>query len=253
MLEQENRNILIVSPGDASGKLAGSFAEVYGPEIHFADFEYTTSLHKAVQSFQEETFVLCAVSTQFPEDDIRMFFQDLQSIDGGKGVSFVALVDPMPEDLNREEPKSLGFDGVVTLAGSHEDREQITEALKRKEEEIILIQRKLDVNTALNVVLRKLDVAARDLKRGITPKLDRMPADFLELQTEYDDAILDEYFQKLESKTQECEPENASELSVPEEVLKKDLPNLVNNKYTGVSARVWKRLLRKHGRKDPTS
>jgi hypothetical protein len=154
------------------------------------------------------------------------------------------------EDFDPMTYKNIGFHGVISMLGTHADREELRESLKdwRYEEEIN--KRSVDVDSALNLVLSQVDRIARDLKRGVKNKFDSLPFDFINTQTDFDDELQNRYFSKLEKKTSISEPENAKGIQIPDVILKKNLPKLLGNKYSGTSQRVWKMLLKKHGVKD---
>ena len=250
MVKQRTTKALVVSPNDKQGKLAQVVQDVYHDTCWFELVEFTSSLRKAINSIVEEEFEICFISHAFPLDDVRAFFVDYGNIEKRSGCGFVQVHPEIKPETDIVGPQTLGFHAVVSEKGTHDDKEQLTEALQEFLFEAEIVKRKYNVDSALNVVLRKIDTAARDLKRGIKKKIDSLPAEFIEIQTEFDQEVLEGYFEKLETKTEDAEPENAQKLNVPEAILKKDLPKLDKNRYMGASNRVWKKLLRKHGATD---
>ncbi|MCB0354059.1 MAG: hypothetical protein KDD64_11055 [Bdellovibrionales bacterium] len=243
---------LIVSPQDASGALAQQLIDAYGDEYDFGEVEFTTSLLKAIQSLQEGSFDICCVAASYSDEEIREFFLDFNKLQLEKACAFVQVHSTLEPDFDRDMPKQFGLHGIISLQGTHVDREELSQALVDWKHEKEIVEKKIDVEGALNVVLRDIDRAARDLKRGKKQKMNQIPSEFISIQTDFDEEVLKSYFNKLSVKTEQSEPEEADLIKVPEEVLKKNLPFLEEDKYGGVSQRVWKKLLRKMGEKKDT-
>ncbi len=240
----------VVHAGDKHGEYAKRFYDVYGDEYTFNDVEYTSTLHKAIQSLDEKPYDLCVVSDSFKDEEVETFFADFGKINQTGSCIFVYVPDLIPDDFDSEKYLRMGFHGVISLQGNYIDRSILKEALKDWHYEEEINKRCYDVDTALNLVLGELDRLARDRKRGKEKQFSSIPSEFIHLQTEFDDKILNRYYTKLMRKSSEAEPENAKTVQIPEVVLKRELPNLSENTYTGASQRVWKRLLKMHGVKE---
>ncbi|MCB0333234.1 MAG: hypothetical protein KDD55_07020 [Bdellovibrionales bacterium] len=246
-LEHMEFDILVVNNQDRSGRLAKAINEAYSPHYTFGELQYTTNLHKAIQLFREEDFHLCFIDSQFEEDDIKAFVKDYNELGKDIPCAFIQVHQIVKGELDRMMPKMLGFHAVISTQGSAADREDIDEALEFWSEEAEIAKRKIDVTSALDLILKEVDKAARDVKRGMFTKFNTIPSEFAALQTEFHNDIADKYFRELNDKTEEAEPENAIRVEIPEDILKRALPGLEKDKYTGVSRRVWQRLLKKHG------
>lgn len=246
-LENMEFDVLVVNNKDRSGRLAKAIKEAYGPHYNFGEVEYTTNLHKAIQSFRDSDFHLCFVDSEFEEDDVKAFVKDYNELEKDIPCAFIQVHQIVKGELDRMMPKMLGFNAVVSTQGNAADREDIDEALEYWSEEAEIAKRKIDVTSALDLILKEVDKAARDVKRGMFTKFNTIPSEFAALQTEFHEDIADKYFRELNDKTEDAEPENAVKVAIPDEILKRALPGLEKDKYTGVSKRVWQRLLKKHG------
>ncbi|MCB0329642.1 MAG: hypothetical protein KDD70_08260 [Bdellovibrionales bacterium] len=244
---ERDLNVLVINPLDRHGKLAQSLQETFGQDFSFSGIEYTSTLHRAIKSLEESQFHLVFISNKFSESETKSFFSDAEKLGERGWCSFVQVHERFSEDIDLEYPLSLGFHGVVSELGTHQDKESIKEAIQKWLEQETEVMTKVDVEAAMNILLRKIDDAASNLKRGVQTKIDAIPSEFIELKANSDDLILDAYFRKLRDRTELAEPENADFVVIPDSVLSKSLPKLERNKYTGVSTRVWRKLLKKHG------
>lgn len=240
-------NVLVVSPNDKHGKLANSLRETYGKDFPFSTVDFTPSLHLAVKSIEETEFHLCLISSNFGTAELTGFFADIKRIDEKDGCAYLQVHPEIFDITDLEAPKEVGFQSIISEVGTHSDKENLNAALEQWYAGEDTHEVKMDVASAINVLLRKIDDAASNLKRGIQTKIDAVPTEFITLKTVEDEGILSSYFKILRRKTQAAEPENADCLDIPEGIMQKSLPKLEKNKYTGVSTRVWRRLLKKHG------
>lgn len=241
----------VIHANDKHGKFASEFHDVYGDEYTFNEVEFTNSLHKAIQSLDEKPYDLCVISDSFPDEELATFFSDYVKVNQTGGCIFVYALDLIPDDFDSDKYLKMGFHGVISLQGNFIDRSILKDALKEWHYEEEINRRSYDVDSALNLVLSELDRLARDKKRGIDKQFNQIPSEFINLQTEFDEQILHRYYAKLMRKANNAEPENAKGVKIPEVVLRKELPNLTENVYSGASQRVWKKLLRLHGVKNP--
>ena len=229
--------------------LAQDLSSVLGPEIIFDGFDFTSSPLKAVKSHDEEEYQICFISEAFPTEDLGPFFDDIRAMNRDLGCIYVQVRETIEPGTDRTQLKELGVDFIVSRAGTQRDKEGIADCISEKLGNDEIKRRVLDVSSAMDVLLRQLDIAAENKKRGRADhmQLDKLAMDFIEMQTQFDQEVLQRYFQTLTKKAESAEPSIASALDVPKEILEKDLPKLSKHGYKGASHRVWQKLMQLHG------
>ena len=246
-MAEQTLDILIVGPDPQATQ---DFTEVYNEHFHFESAESTRTIHKALQSHRECDYDACFIFDDFDESELAAFFGDYEKLGKEKYCAFIQVRKKIPQEFDQESVKTLGFVSVVSMTATHADRELFAESVKDKSREKEIHRKKVDVKGALQVALRELDKAARNIRRGVAKSFNTLSVDFISTQTEFDEEILEKYYDDLSTKASEHEPDVAPQLDVPDQVLKRDLPNLSKGTYKGASDRVWKKLQKKYGLKD---
>ena len=228
---------------------ANSLANTLGPEIEFSDFEFTNSILKAVRSHAEVQYEICFISEDFPVEELGPFFEDMKAMNRDLGCVFVQVRENIEPGFDRSSLQDIGIDYVISRDGTQRDKEGIGEQVSIKLGNDEIKRRVMDVSSAMDVLLRELDIAAANKKRGRqdSSQLYSLSIDFITMQTNFDEEVLSRYYQTLSKKAEEAEPSIADKLHVPDSILEKELPELSKTGYKGASHRVWKKLMRQHG------
>ena len=232
---------------DQSTDSAQELLRALQPEVQFAASDFTESLRKAVLSHTEEEFQICFVSASFGEAETESFFKDMLQLKRTATCLFVQVRDSVPEDLDRESLKKVGFSLIVSRKGAHQDKEALQKLLENRFYLQEVKKRKVSVDDMMAMLLKEIDRAATDHRRGVHRKMAAIPMDGIDLDTKFDPEVLEGYFDALEKRTGEALPRLVERLDIPEEVLQRALPGLTKNGYTGASHRVWELLANKYG------
>jgi hypothetical protein len=240
-----NLNALFIDPRRfAFEKLKKSLE----PEVFFITPVHVTSLQSALGQLISGEFQICFVTESLPVDSLKSFMKDLQGL---RAKSDLRLVLVRQEEKGDIVCSSDDLDLVITEACSNSEKAQVIKVLQptpRELEREKLKETHADLDSGIGRLMSLIDDAASETRRGKKVKLDRLVADFVSSLTGSDKGLLDHYFDTLTEKT-EAVRAVLQKLDVPDEVLRKKLPGLSKDNYTGTSKRVWKRLLKKLGEK----
>jgi len=235
----------LVIDGTADG--AKGLVHALEPELKFTFVDFTSSLRKALMSHSEESFQVCFLSEKFPAADTEAFFKDLKSVKNAAQCVFVQVREEIPEGFDPASINALGFRAVISRRGTHADKVNLTKVLEDSFYTREVKRRKKDVDLGLNKLLREIDRAASDIRRGVPRKLAAIRMEGIEIDTAFDPQVLESYFETLSKQTAESPPRTVEKLCIPETVLRKSLPHLTADGYTGASHRVWKILAARYG------
>jgi len=238
--------LMIGKDPEAAGELLKSLA----PEVKFPASEIVPTVLKGVQSMAEDSFSVCFIEDSFSISDLEIFFKDIKGLGKLDTCVFVQVRPTLAPDAHRGSLNHMGFSTIISNKGTDLDREALVKALKTCFHGQEVKTRKIDVRSIMDKLLKKIDEAADDVRRGRPNKsLDIIPAELVELHTEFDPEVLEGYYSALQEATDKSKPIEIESLEVPESVLGKNLPGLSKQTYIGASHRVWDKLARKHGKK----
>ncbi len=242
-----NMTALIVGkdPEAATGLL-----KALEPEVKFPASEIVPSVLKAVETIADDTFSVCFIEDSFPMGELETFFKDIKGMGKLETCVYVQIRNVLAPDAHRGSLQHMGFSTIVSSKGTEADREALVKALKSCFHDREVKVRKIDVSSIMDKLLKKIDQAADDVRRGRkVESLDIIPAELVELHTEFDPEVLEGYFSSLAEATEKAKPVQIERLEVPDTVLGKNLPGLSKDTYVGASHRVWDKLSTKHGKK----
>lgn len=243
-MTQHVNALLVGLPSDLSAFLI----DLIEPQLYLEDHRSTKTLLQGLRACEKEVYDICLVADSFEPNNLQGFFRDVKKIPTAEHTVFIQIKEKLPPDFDYGWAKELGFNTVVSLRKTAKDREEIQEVLQGLQSKGEIARRIRDVESAMDLVLKQIDQVAEDRRRGRASEFNTISTDWCVDRTEYDEAVLNNYFETLEEQTEEAAPAEATEIEVPEKVLTKKLPYLEKNRYTGVSSRVWRKLLKKHGK-----
>ncbi|NDC37246.1 MAG: hypothetical protein EBZ48_04245 [Proteobacteria bacterium] len=232
---------------DSSADGAKALVHTLEPELKFSFVDFTSSLRKALMSHTEESFQVCFLSEKFPPADTEAFFKDIKGVKSAAHCVFVQVREDIPAEFDPSPITALGFRAVISRKGTHDDKVRLIKVLEDTFYAREVKRRKLDVDSAMTKLLDEIDRAAIDIRRGVPRKLAAIRMDGIEIDTAFDPEVLESYFETLSQQTAEAEPRTIDKLKIPEKVLRKALPCLTAEGYTGASQRVWKILAARYG------
>lgn len=229
---------------------AKNFIANLAPEFEFKTVEVVRSPHQGIQAFLSEHFEICFIADLFSEEEIEGFIKDFKSVPNFDSCVLVQLRLSISANEKRDSYKQKGFPYIISRQGSDIDKNGLKKTIDKLLKAIEIKKRVLNIDDAMKVALRKIDEVAEAAKRSSKAKLSlqTFPMEFMELQTEFDKKVLEEYYEVLDKQTESAKPNNITYLYIPEEVLgKRNFPGLSQSGYTGVSSRVWKKMKKKFG------
>ncbi len=243
-MELEARGIIIAKSIESAEALSGALL----PEIKLTDFEIRRTLLKAIQSFRETPFDICFISESFSLEELESFFSDVKALKRQDRCVFVQVRDELGEGVRRD---SLADQGLATIVNSHVtdgDKAAIgdllVELLKRHE----IQKRTLDVETAIKLMMLEIDRVSSDRKRGRHREYSRnILSGFVTEQLNFHSDIMDGYFKALEHLSEKSAPSKSLMVKLPQSLIDRHLPGIVDGEYTGTSLRVWEMLREKFG------
>ena len=162
------------------------------------------------------------------------------------------MMEATPTEMDQGLAARRGFAKAISLSASQADIDNLKIALAFEEGQKEIKQRVVEVNAALKLLAKEIDRVGQDRKRGKNTPFKKITSDFIEVQTQFAQEIMDNYYESLLKYSQDISPDALSEISeidTPETALARNLPNLSKDKYSGVSHRVWTRLRKRHGKK----
>ena len=217
------------------------------PEIEFLFIDFANSVRRAILSQSDESYNVCFISDVFTDEEVEMFFADIVKLGRQNACLFVKVVGELDPDFDRASLREKGFTTVITNKGTHNDKESLNEVFQEFLAESEVERKVRNVDDVMSLLVREIDKVAKDRKRGIDRKFNTISIDYIAEETTFHEDVLMEYFTALGNKTQQTPEKLYNRLAVPENVVSRDLPNLKDGTYTGVSQRVWDKLTAKYG------
>jgi len=243
-MELEARGIIIAKTIESAEALNGALL----PEIKLLDFEIRRTLLKAVQSFRETPFDICFISESFTLEELKSFFSDVKALKRHSNCVFVQVREELAEGVRRDSFSEHGIATIINSRVTDGDKAAIAdllvELLKRQE----IQKKRLDVETAIQLMMLEIDRVSTDRKRGKHREFSRnILSGFVTEQLDFHSDIMDGYFKALEHLSEKGTPNKNMIVELPQFMLNRHLPGITNGEYTGASLRVWEMLRDKFG------
>ena len=219
------------------------------PEFMFSGIDITSKPHKAIELMREQDFDVIYIHDEFERLDLEAFFNDLTQLKGWEKPLCVQYRDKLSASTNRKELKILGFGTIISCGVDEEDKKALEQAIVDHFHLREVEKKTVEVNDTIDLMLKEIDEAAQDIKRGAKPCLNKIPTALVEMNTGFHTDVFEKYFEALTETSESAEAPSEETLKIPEEILRKNLPHLSEDTYKGVSRRVWKKMLEIHGKK----
>jgi hypothetical protein len=228
------------------------FKQAMAPEIDFEHLDVVSSVLKAVQYQMESEFQLCIISENIPAAEVESFFNDFKKLDKKTPCVFAQYRQAVAPDFERASMKNRGFDTVISVQHSSEDKEALLEALQP-----YLLQREFDELKAelpevIEFLMNSISKVAIEKKRGKDKALSTVFSRYLRSSHEKFENFMELYTEQLLVSIEKARPITSIDMEVPHDVVTKNLPHLHKKGYGGHSHRVFDRMLKAHGtQKEP--
>lgn len=230
---------------DSRRNFAASFRELLWPEIQFESEVEVQTVASAFQNLLEESFQVCFIGETIREN-LDSFFRDIQKLESNRGCVFVRVV-AAPAAPGAEARSEAGFHAVISQVVSDQDKKFLCRALEREYHRLDVEQRSQDLAGAVAMLLKAVDSAASDAKRGHGKMMNTLAQGLVRLHAEFDGELLERYFERLSVEAEKSEPVRKLLRSVPQDVLRRSLPQLSSEGYRGASSRVGGMILDRFG------
>ena len=207
------------------------------------------TLPDALQLHINEHYDLCFLNDELPQQHLETFIKDYGKLERGESCVFAQLRDSVGSDFNRTSLRPIGFTTVVSRQIDQADKVALEYALQLRGRYVEVQRRVANVEKAVEVLIKEIDRLSKQKQRGKQGILKAIASRFIAEQTSYDQEILQRYYTELIEKTANISAPKATKISVPEEVLKHQLPGLKKDGYDGASDRVWDKLVKAFGLK----
>lgn len=218
------------------------------PDIVLVGFEIRTNLHKAIQAVKESTFDVCFIADGIDNDGLSAFFSDMRALKKIDDVFFVQVRDKFEEGFDRKSVEEAGFGTVVCRAMTDGDRSALMLAIKEFLHIREIKRKRVDVSTAVELLLLELERVYRNKKRGVNLGFRRaMIADYMSEQLDFHSEVFVGYIEALEKHTEKSQPGKSAVLNIPMSDQGRNLPGMEDGNYVGVSLRVYDMLQEKFG------
>ena len=240
----EIRGIII----DKNAERAAQLNQALMPEILISELTIKQNPLKAIQAFKDNTYDLCLVSDAFTDDDVKALTSDLKAMHGQVNCLMVQVKDVFEEGFDRKSVEPLGFFTALSRKMTEGDKVTLSQALLEFIHTRAIKEKKIDVDTAVKLLILEIDRVCTNRRRGIMQHYDRsIVSGFLAEQINFHSDILDGYISALERYTSEAKPDKALMVQLPEHLSDINMPGIEDGQYVGASLRVWGMLRDKFG------
>jgi hypothetical protein len=236
---------LFITP---EAELPKKVSEGLWPEIQFVAADRVSSIADAFQKLVDHSYSICFIAPSFTEG-IDTFFKDMKTVGRDETCFFFQLEQGY--DPSGEIPKLIhgAIAGLVSAAPTAAEREVLVELLQVEFHRAEVTRRVSDVKDAVSLLVREIDLMARDRQRGRSRRYDTAVKSFVELHLAFDKEVFSQYIEALTTLASAAPAFDVNAVEIPDEILEKRLPSLTKDTYRGPSARVWNKLLRKFGQR----
>lgn len=237
-------------------ELAAALSGLLLPEVMLIGFEIRQNLHKGIQSLKDNSADVCFISEVFEGADLQAFFSDIRALKKDDEVFFVQIREVLEEGFDRKSVEELGYGAVVSRKLTEGDKASLVASVKEFLHIREIKRKRIDVTTAVKLLLLELERVYKNKKRGVSSGFRRaMVADYMSDQMDFHSDVFMGYIEALDKHTETSQPGKAKTtvLNMPESMTSRDLPGIEDGAYVGVSLRVYDMLQEKFGNSDGAS
>lgn len=212
--------------------------------------DYASSIQSALEAHIAQSYDLCLVSQAYPNKEISIFLRDIQKLysqDRQRLCPFIQYCAVLPKGFDPKESLQIGFSSVISEKLEQCDIDNIKTAIEDVAFVNQLNEHMNDVDWTMKMILKEVDRVSRERKRGREVEFNKIPLHFAADLVEFDPRVLSKYFETLSEQTEKRNKPGPSLVKIPAKVLERNLPKLLEDRYSGASSRVWNKLLKKYG------
>lgn len=234
---------------DDNPKAIEAFVQRLTPIVGAGAYDTALNMQSALDAHINHAYQLCFINNNFDRNQVSVFLNDLKKVylERKKPSLFYQLwnnkITPMQVDIAR----GLGFTDAISREVDKRDSAMLAKSADQVVAELEVAVFNQEIDTNMERILDELDRVARDRKRGRSTRFNTISANFVTDKTGIDHRILEKYFETLGRLSESRSSPLATYVRIPENILKKNLPELTADGYIGQSSRVWEKLLKKHG------
>jgi hypothetical protein len=238
---------------DTDEKHAEVLAKKFMTIVPFIHHEVVGNIQHALEAHLDNPFNVSLITSSIRDEDKTVFVKDMQkfytqSMD--KLCAFIGVLTHLPVTFKMEDYKKLGYSTVISEHFDVQDQENLKGAMGEFSRFKKMNEHISDIEWTMKMILAEVDRVSSDRKRGRDTKFNKIAINFASDLVEFDTKIMDRYFDCLTEHTGKLEGKKSTQIRIPKSVLKKSLPKLVEDRYTGASSRVWDKLVQKFGTED---
>lgn len=240
---------------DRNPEHAEELAKGIMPIIPFIHHEVLSTIQEALEAHLDNPFNISLVTSSIAEQEVNAFIRDMQKLytqSQDRLCAFIKIMPVIPDKYNSIPDIQLGFATICSEKFDEKDQKNLHNALKDFNNFKQLNENISDIEWTMKMILAEVDRVSSDRARGRETKFNTIAIDFASDLVEFDSKVMDSYFDCLTEQTINLPPRKSQHVKIPKNVLKKSLPKLVEDRYTGASSRVWRKLVNKFGTGEPT-
>jgi hypothetical protein len=234
---------------DARREFPHKFSEVLWPDIQFTSFDRVVRLNEAVQKHLKTEFNICFISEQAVEP-LTDFFTDIVKLGRESSCLYVQLLQGKASespDGVLAVPTVAGFDIAVHEEFSRLEYQALKDKLGVLCHKVELARRTNDIDSSVKLLMRLVDDAALQRKRGWVTPLRHGVTSLLRMHGEFDNTFFNGFLTTLTDSCVKATPDKRVLQKIPLPLLKRNLPALSDQGYLGVSNRVYRLLSERFG------
>lgn len=231
---------------DSRRGFSKSFRELLWPEIQLEIEDTALNLTAAFQAQIETVYQLCFIGDSIRED-FGPFFADVKTLGREKTCIFVKVVESLAPGAERILAQGADFNVQITRGVTAEDKQVLMTLLGREIRVREVERRSLDVAEVVELLVKQIDEAADEARRGRHKPLHKVVQSIVDLHVQFDHSLLERYFHELTRVTEQSKPVRQVLREVPDLVVAKRLPKLGKGGYVGASSRVFSMLVDRFG------
>lgn len=231
---------------------AEKIMEGLGSKFTFAAFDNAPNLTEALQLHIDNWYSMCLLPETLNAETVATFMADYAKLERQPGCVFVQVRASVDSTFDRTSLRDKGFTTVISRDINKSDIAVLEQVLHTRSVAEQIQEKIVDVEGAIKLVLSEIDRAAKEKKRGRQPKLNKLSANFVSWNANFDEQVLKTYFNSLTEKTAQHKATKQTVLHIPKDVKEKAPPLMTEEGYVGVSERVFKKLERLYGEDVPS-
>ena len=228
--------------------VAALLAEKIKPEYEFEICDDSKTTREAVQAMFAESYDVCFISDSYAADDLQSLIRDVSQLPPENRCVIVQTCAALDPAFDRYSKAGMGVAAVLSHEFSQSDATAFAHAIKIRLDLKSCTALGPDIESATSTMLRELDFAASEKKRGREWNLKSLARNLIAAQINKVEGVRSMFYDILTKVTGDSQSFPEGKLDVPANLLARHPPGLEADSYTGPSKRVWLKLHKKFGK-----